>query len=424
MMQTTSKRKKIGIYGPWWANLGCEATAAAMIYHIQRHSPDAEVVIFSLNPYETESRHGMPSYPINLSDWSEIDPSRTYLFQRISNWMKAHPTRILRKLEPWVRKIPLELAGLPQLYRRMKELDAFIVTGGGQLMDFWGGAITHPYWLLKHSLLARLAGAKVIMLSIGAGPVYGKASRFMNRVALSTASYRSYRDKESKEYVDEVIGFKRNDPVYPDLVYSLPVLKPEDAARRKPVVGIGVMAYYDPRHWPQKDANVYQAYIEKLSSFVAWLIDRGYGISFLLGEAYAERPVIEEVIELVKTKVAGDFDTGEIQHEEISSIADLMKQVAQVDMVVATRFHNIVLPTIYQKPAIALSYHPKTNALMNSFGQSRYCLSIDTFEVEALKERFIDLEANCEQIKQQFAEKTKIYRDELEEQYEQIFKIF
>jgi polysaccharide pyruvyl transferase WcaK-like protein len=76
------------------------------------------------------------------------------------------------------------------------------------------------------------------------------------------------------------------------------------------------------------------------------------------------------------------------------------------------------------KPTIAISYHPKIDALMADTGQAKYCLQMSNFDLEILKERFIELEANSTAVKQQLAKRTKEYRDALEEQYEQLFSKF
>ena len=44
--------------------------------------------------------------------------------------------------------------------------------------------------------------------------------------------------------------------------------------------------------------------------------------------------------------------------EPIASVDDLLKQLAATDVVVATRFHNVLLALLLNKPAIAISYHP------------------------------------------------------------------
>jgi polysaccharide pyruvyl transferase WcaK-like protein len=98
-----------------------------------------------------------------------------------------------------------------------------------------------------------------------------------------------------------------------------------------------------------------------------------------------------------------------------------MKQLVQTDLVVASRFHGVLLSLRIHKPVLALSYHKKIDELMKDTGQEQYCLSIADFEVEALKERFQTLEANCATASEQIARRVSIYQAQLKEQYERIF---
>jgi polysaccharide pyruvyl transferase WcaK-like protein len=77
-----------------------------------------------------------------------------------------------------------------------------------------------------------------------------------------------------------------------------------------------------------------------------------------------------------------------------------------------------------KKPVIALSYHPKIEALMADAGQERYCLPIQRFDLQTLKERFIDLETDGERIRWHFEHMVERRRLALEEQYARVFQRF
>ena|ERR1700724_549911 len=51
-------------------NLGDDATLAAVAANIRRRWPNVEIVAFSMNPDDTEKRHGIKSYPIRRKVWS------------------------------------------------------------------------------------------------------------------------------------------------------------------------------------------------------------------------------------------------------------------------------------------------------------------------------------------------------------------
>ncbi len=143
--------------------------------------------------------------------------------------------------------------------RFLKDVDFLIVSGGGQLDDFWGGAWGHPYALLKWSVLARLRGAKPIFLSVGFGELDSRLSRLFTRTALRLAAYRSYRDPD--------LAISCNAPAFAGMIPYLPGprvqssvwiatgLSSRSALVVASVVGLSPFCYCDPRIWPRKDAS-------------------------------------------------------------------------------------------------------------------------------------------------------------------------
>src|SRR6516164_3024495 len=51
-------------------NLGDDATLDAVAGNIKRRWPNAEILAFSMNPDDTETRHGSASHPIRRKGWS------------------------------------------------------------------------------------------------------------------------------------------------------------------------------------------------------------------------------------------------------------------------------------------------------------------------------------------------------------------
>jgi polysaccharide pyruvyl transferase WcaK-like protein len=74
--------------------------------------------------------------------------------------------------------------------------------------------------------------------------------------------------------------------------------------------------------------------------------------------------------------------------EPAGSLHDLMRQMSQTDIVVATRFHNIVCALKLCRPAISLSYSKKNDVLMVQAGLGAYCQHVEQFDVDALIDQF------------------------------------
>ncbi len=418
--------KKIGIMGPFgFGNLGDAAIQEAMLQHVRAYVPNAQIYGFSLNPEDTKERHGLPSYPIGRmakDGWRVSgDETNTTFVERLMIQFRTHNNPIVRKLGRVIFALPAELIGLSRASRFLKGFDMFIVSGGGQLDDYWGGPFHHPYTLLVWSLMARRHKVPFYIVSVGAGPLNARLSRLFDKWALSLATYRSYRDADSKRFVKNVLGFDRNDPVYPDLAHSLKVntetAKPQSD---KPIVGLGPMTYFDPRIWPESDSAIYRNYLNKMADFTTWLIDEGYKIVFFTGEAVHDRWTVDDLRQLLDERGVA-ANEGQIIDEPIETVEQLIAQLVKTDLVIASRFHGVLLSLRLHKPVVALSYHKKINELMTDTGQGEYCLSIADFEVAALKERFTHLAANLAEASAQIGQREDTYQAALDEQYAHIF---
>jgi polysaccharide pyruvyl transferase WcaK-like protein len=115
-------------------------------------------------------------------------------------------------------------------------------------------------------------------------------------------------------------------------------------------------------------------------------------------------------------------DDKHIISERIFSVQDLLSQIAATNVVVATRFHNVLLALLCDKPVIAISFHHKCESLMSAMGLSAYCLDINDLKADRLIEKFCDLETNATKVKPLTREKLREFREALDEQYRFIFK--
>lgn len=427
-MKECSDSKKIGIMGPFgFGNLGDASIQEAMLQNIYKRFPNAKIYGFSLNPEDTERRHHIPSFPIGRMSkfgWRRHwDDEEISIVERAYYRIRSHKNPVVRQLGRLALALPNELIGLWRSANTLKGFDMFIVSGGGQIDDYWGGPFYHPYTLMVWSLIARYRNVPFYIVSVGAGPLDARLSRLFVRRALSSATYRSYRDEGSKRFVKIVAGYDADDPVYPDLAHSLQVSmngSKSSIPKTRPIIGLGPMSYFDTRVWPEKDNAVYNNYLNKLADFTEWLIENGYAVLFIAGEAVHDRRTIDDLkLLLYERGVNGGHN--QIIDEPIESVDGLMQQLAMTDLVVASRFHGVLLSLLLNKPVVALSYHKKINELMADTGQSDYCLTIDDFQVEVLKERFKTLEVNCEEAKKQIAQRVGAYQAALDEQYEHIF---
>jgi polysaccharide pyruvyl transferase WcaK-like protein len=165
---------------------------------------------------------------------------------------------------------------------------------------------------------------------------------------------------------------------------------------------------------------VHSAYLETLASFVKWLLVHEYNVRLLIGDL-GDTPVTREFRSLLKQRSVTQEEE-RIIDEPVASVEDLLKQLATTDVVVATRYHNVVLALLLNKPVIAISFHHKCSSLMRQMGLLEYCQDINDLQADRLIEQVCSLEENAERLRPLIKHKTEEFRRALDEQYSFILK--
>jgi polysaccharide pyruvyl transferase WcaK-like protein len=399
--------KNIAFFGHFDStNFGNEITLQAILYNLWRFQPDAEVLCISTGPEAATATHHVKAIPVSKSF--------------ADRWHPRNPlSRLLRRV---CIALPNEAYRWVDGLVRLRHVDVLVVPGTGLLTDANGLFYWGPYNLFRWSLIAKLCRCKLLLVSVGAGPIYGVLGRWLVKSILSLADFRSYRDQSSMQWLAG-IGFKTDrDRIYPDLAFSLPqAVIPQRSAghTRRPVVGLGVMEYAGKYSVANPTEKTYLAYLDNLTTFVEWLLARGYYVRLLIGDL-GDTNAKNDFRDLLRKRISAS-DEERIVDEPIRSADDLLLQIAATDLVVATRFHNVLLSLFCNKPVISISFHHKCESLMTSMGLSEYCLNLNSFDADQLSEKFCCLEQNCDALKSSISQKVKESREALDYQYEIIF---
>jgi len=308
----------------------------------------------------------------------------------------------------------------------LKGTEMLIMPGTGMLTDFGITPFDLHYEILKWSLAAKLRQCKVVFLSVGGSRLEHPLSRWLVKSALSLADYRSYRDRFSRDCLDSIGANTSADPVYPDLAFSFPRTKLTGSVDRREkgrVIGVGLMDYYGKESRRETGEGVYRAYLATMAMFTGWLLSQKYTVRLLIGDVSYDKRVKHDLREaLDRDRVT--YDDGQLIDEPVSSVEQLVAHLATTDMVVATRFHNVLLALLLNKPVVSIAYDPKIDALMAEAGLAAYCQPIDDADLQKLIEKFSRLEANSETVKADLMQQVEQHRRMLDEQYAVVFEMF
>jgi polysaccharide pyruvyl transferase WcaK-like protein len=393
-------------------NFGNEITLQTILHHLRRWLPEAKAVCICTGPEALGATQEIETVPISRA---LVRPPR---------WHRDTPViRLARLLRGALIVMPSEPRSWLDAFKTFKSTDVLVISGTGLLTDACGLSGWGPYSLFKWSLIAKLRGCEVLFVSVGAGPIYSTLGRYLIKSALSMADFRSYRDDASMACLKRV-GFPTDsDRVYPDLVFSLPEITiPHDEEKRggRPVVGLGVMPYAGKYSVAKPSNATYPNYLDNLVAFAGWLLAHNYVIRLLIGEV-DDRSALKEFKSLLQASF-GAYDEERIIDQPALSVEQLLPQIAATDIVVATRFHNVLLALVLNKPVIAISFHHKCASLMSDMGLADYCHDIHHMNAGILIEQFQAVEKNAEKLKPVIRQRVEQSRKALDEQYKIIFK--
>jgi polysaccharide pyruvyl transferase WcaK-like protein len=393
---TSAVPPRVGLFGWLTAgNSGNEASMETILAYLGRDHPDAVVDAMTGGYRRLQENYGIDAVPLT---WSESQDKHENALTR--NAIKVYgklmdPFRIVA----WVRRH-----------------DVVIVPGAGVLeATLPMRAYTFPLSMCLLGASGKAFGVKVALVSVGASGIKKRATRWLSNAAARTAFYRSYRDVYSIEAIRRRGIDTSADRVFPDLVFGAPVPAYESGDTK--LVGVGVMDYHGGNDDRAQASAMHAAYVEKMSAFVGWLLDNGYGVRLFGGDGTVDFAVADRL----KADVCAGrpaLDPSRISVETFSSYAELLGKMNHVETMVATRYHNVMSALKLCKPTISLGYSHKFVSLMESMGLAEFCQSADSFSVEQLIAQFNELrdrradlgqtmrkhnEANDEGLAEQFA---------------------
>src|SRR5262249_52391604 len=147
---------------------------------------------------------------------------------------------------------------------------------------------------------------------------------------------------------------------------------PVARARCQPrlTVGINPIPYFDVRYWAESDPAVYERYVRRLAAFAQWLAQTGHTVLFFPTQLPADPPVLRDIRLLMNDNV-GSASAQSIDLS-VTSFNEIISQISAMDLVVATRFHAVIVSHLLNKPVLGIAYHKKVQEVMAGMGVSEY----------------------------------------------------
>ena len=377
---------RVGLFGLLGqGNLGNDGSMEAVLAYLRYEHPDAILDSLCTAPDVVTARYAIPTASLHWYQPDRKRPSGIMALARRGLGLGLGIGIDAFRTAAWVRRH-----------------EAVIVPGMGVLettvpMRPW----KTPYWIFLLCASGKLVGTNVALVSVGANVTDHRVTRWLITTAVRLAHYRSYRDTVSRDAMQHMGVDTSTNRVYPDVAYALPV--PAGIPGVPGSVGIGVMDYSGGNNEVDQAAGLRANYLAQVKRFGRWLIDNGRPVRLFTSDT-ADEPVVREIADDLRTH-RPDLDPSWVVAEPAPSLGDLMQQIAPVDFVVATRYHNVLYALLSAKPTLALSYATKHEFLMEESGLAGLSLPCRSLDAAQIIEGFTKLESRSAELRQTITER-------------------
>lgn len=358
--------RRVGLIGRFGSgNIGNDATLEGLLAHLRTGSAPVALDCLCTDPDAVTATYNMPATQMHaLSD------SRPVIGR-------------LRRVRTAARIVAAGLGDAARAARWVRRHDTVVVVGTGcfettVLKRAWEG----PWVLACIGVAARIFRVPLLLVAVGVSPVDDRPTRALLLTAVRAATWVAPRDAYSCDALTAMGIATFPEAVVPDLAYLNPVLSTVTRCATKPVVAVGAIDWCGSETDPVRVQGLREHYVTTMSQFVALLARRGYTVHLYIGDT-GDGGVAEEIAR----RVPGTH------YRAVTSAGEVVAQLAHVDIVVASRYHNVLLALAMGLPTMSVGYGGKHDDLMRAHGVGEYSLSLRDVTPEQLTERFFALEA-------------------------------
>lgn len=153
-----------------------------------------------------------------------------------------------------------------------------------------------------------------------------------------------------------------------------------------------------------------------MTRLTRWLLDNGYRIRLFGGDSKFDNEIAEN-IQADLRRYRPDLDLSQVTIAAASTYPELIREMAPVSKVAATRYHNVMCALKLCKLTISLGYSRKFISLMTDMGLAEFHQFADSLDADRLIEQFKELESQHAELQQQMAERNAAHRKSLADQF-------
>jgi polysaccharide pyruvyl transferase WcaK-like protein len=377
---------RVGVFGPYSSsNLGDTATQIAVMGNLKRvmarlkSRTRIEFVGIGSDPADIARTHGVPALDMTGTDLRSFVPGapNADVPSVAWKWRRYLPAPV----SVWLDR----LFQVRNIFRLSRQIDVLVISGGGQLDDFWGGPWGRPFELLAWTMSCRIRRQRVMVFATGVDNLRTRLGSWLCVRAIKQAHYVALRDQWSIDFLRKR-GVTSELVACPDAAFSLPMPASAPAAAVDSRYRI-LACPISERAWRHSSDSSYQSYIDAFVDLCVALIANGHNVCLSNSQSGMDIPIVDSVEVQIRSALLVNgvaLAPGDLEIHHAHTVEEFVNLAAGANLVVASRLHGVILPLAAGTPVVAISYMRKVSQLMVDVGLSQYSTNLDTVHSEPL----------------------------------------
>lgn len=395
---------RIGLLGMYASrNLGDVAIQLAVMSALHARHDNIEFVGLCQDPEDTVRTFNIAA--IASSGKGELLTPAT-LAETLRKEPRAHETR-------WSR-LTGKFYSLRQIQRQMSSLDMLLISGSGQIDDFWGGPWAQPFRLMAWSFAARSQGKRVVVFGVGVDELRTSLGEWFCIRALNCAAICVVRDSGSREALRR-LGYRRTIDVCADPAFHLDVK--EGARATGEAERFAVISPISRRAWPGPEDDSYDTYLSTLASVAEYLQERSLNVRFVCSQIRMDPPIVDRILDRMKP------GTIRPAFVDVKTVDEYLAAVKGAQLIVGSRLHALILALITGVPAVAISAVRKVHQQFADIGLADHAFAMQSLQLPELLARIDAIIAYPDQVREKVVKTTREFRSQNATQFDRIAKL-
>ncbi|UAL52078.1 polysaccharide pyruvyl transferase family protein [Metabacillus dongyingensis] len=340
----------VGNYGN--RNAGDDAILSGLIHTMFTINKDIEITVFTNNKDNTDTVEGV------------VKESLIYKEKK--------------------SKLVNIIFSIKEILKLKQKFDIVILGGGGILMDMYPRDLP-LYWFIVKNIVKR--DGTLIVHGVGAGPLKTSLGKKIVKNILNSSKVISVRDEKSKKILNELISGNRSIEIIGDPAFGNEHLAISREAGVKKI-GITVLPYFADYYWPEYDKEKFEQYKNNIIKLIHGLSENKNNQIYLYSTKYPDdHRLANEIYQETKKQNV-------ILNEEILSPKSLIEFTQDLDVVVGTRLHSLIIGLLVNASIYGIGYHHKVEGFFGEMELENNFFKIDELNVDKLIEEINQSESN------------------------------